>query len=112
LQHLLDIVSSLKERGIELISLSESIDTTSASGRLVFSIFGALAEYERSMIADDLLAPGVTARHRRPQSRWRYDMKKAVVSGFSDRRLFHAAVSRGRERPSRLRPIVPSTGIG
>lgn len=64
LQHLLEIVGGLKDRGIGLISLTESIDTTSPTGRLIFSIFGALAEYERSLIAERVRA-GMTAAKER-----------------------------------------------
>lgn len=39
-------------RGIELRSLTENIDTATASGRLVFDIFGALAESERAVIRE------------------------------------------------------------
>jgi hypothetical protein len=46
LKHLIEIVTMLEERGIGFRSLQESIDTTTSGGRLVFHIFGALAEFE------------------------------------------------------------------
>jgi DNA invertase Pin-like site-specific DNA recombinase len=52
LKDLFNIVDILKEKNVGLISLTETIDTTSAYGKFVFSIFGALAELERSMILD------------------------------------------------------------
>ena len=46
----------LEERGIGLISLQESIDTSSSTGKLVFHMFGALAEFERNLIRERTLA--------------------------------------------------------
>ncbi len=45
-------------------SLTEAIDTTTSGGRLVFHIFGALAEFERSIIRDRTLAGLASARAR------------------------------------------------
>jgi len=52
LKELLDIVDKLKNRKIGLISLEEKIDTTSASGELIFHFFGAIAQFERKLIAE------------------------------------------------------------
>lgn len=46
LSHLIDTVSTLEHRGIAFRSLSEAIDTRSATGRLLFHVMGALAEFE------------------------------------------------------------------
>jgi len=43
LRHLIDVVTGLDDRGVGFRSLRESIDTTTAGGRLVFHLFGALA---------------------------------------------------------------------
>ena len=48
---LLSTVTMLKERGIALLSLEERIDTSSAAGELVFHVFGAIAQFERRLIA-------------------------------------------------------------
>lgn len=45
------IVEQLRERGANLVCLRESIDTTTATGRVLFGIFGSLAEYERAFEA-------------------------------------------------------------
>ncbi len=45
LRHLIDTVTALDERGVGFRSLRESIDTTTAGGRLVFHLFGALAQF-------------------------------------------------------------------
>jgi DNA invertase Pin-like site-specific DNA recombinase len=62
--HLIETVSQLEERGIGFRNLQESIDTTSSGGRLVFQIFGALAEFERNLIRDRTLAGLSAARAR------------------------------------------------
>jgi DNA invertase Pin-like site-specific DNA recombinase len=52
LGELLAMVALLKERGIDLVSLEEKIDTASAAGELVFHVFGAIAHFERRLIAE------------------------------------------------------------
>jgi len=52
LSDLVRVVDGLRERGAHLRSLRESIDTTTAAGRMLFGIFGALSEYERAMIQE------------------------------------------------------------
>ena len=64
LKHLIEIVTMLDERGIGLQSLQESIDTTTSGGRLVFHIFGALAEFERNLIRERTQAGLHAARAR------------------------------------------------
>ncbi|WP_237112305.1 recombinase family protein [Mycobacteroides abscessus] len=64
LKNLLELVESLSARGIHLRSLTESIDTSSASGRLILSVFGALAEFERSLIIERTQAGLQAARAR------------------------------------------------
>jgi DNA invertase Pin-like site-specific DNA recombinase len=58
LGELLTTVATLKERGIALLSLEERIDTNSAAGELVFHVFGAIAHFERRLIAERI-AKGV-----------------------------------------------------
>ncbi len=64
LPHLIEIVSGLRARGVGFRSLTESIDTTTAMGEFLFHIFGALAQYERSLIKERVLA-GLEAAKRR-----------------------------------------------
>ena len=64
LKHLLETVSMLEERGIGFRSLQESIDTTTSGGRLIFHIFGALAEFERNLIRERTMAGLRAARAR------------------------------------------------
>ena len=64
LRQLIDTVAMLEERGIGLRSLTEAIDTTTAGGRLVFHIFGSLAEFERGVIRERTNAGLSAARAR------------------------------------------------
>lgn len=64
LRHLLEVVGSLEQRGVALRSLTESIDTSSPAGRLVFHTFGALAEFERDLIRERTKAGLAAARAR------------------------------------------------
>lgn len=52
LKELLETVEYLKEKKIGLMSLEEKIDTSSAAGELIFHVFGAIAHFERRLIAE------------------------------------------------------------
>jgi DNA invertase Pin-like site-specific DNA recombinase len=64
LRHLIDTITALNERGIGFKSLTENIDTTTSGGKLVFHIFGALAEFEREIIKERTQAGLESARSR------------------------------------------------
>jgi DNA invertase Pin-like site-specific DNA recombinase len=64
LPHLLATVKDLETRGIGFRSLRESIDTTTAGGKLIFHVFGALAEFERDLIRERTRAGLDAARAR------------------------------------------------
>lgn len=64
LRNLLQLVEELSGRGVHLRSLTESIDTRSASGRLVLSVFGAMAQFERDLIRERTAAGLAAARAR------------------------------------------------
>jgi DNA invertase Pin-like site-specific DNA recombinase len=64
LRHLIDTVTALSQRGIGFKSLTEQIDTTTSNGKLVFHVFGALAEFERDLIRERTQA-GLTAARAR-----------------------------------------------
>ena len=56
LRQLIETVEDLGERDIGFVSLTENIDTTTPGGKLVFHIFGAMAEFEREMIRERTVA--------------------------------------------------------
>jgi DNA invertase Pin-like site-specific DNA recombinase len=64
LRHLVETVGALEERGVGFRSLTESIDTTTPGGRLVFHVFAALAKFERDLIRERTHA-GLTAARAR-----------------------------------------------
>src|SRR5512142_631170 len=82
LRHLIDTISALQERGIGFRSLQEQIDTTTSGGKLVFHVFGALAEFERDLIRERTQAGLAAARARgrlggRPRA---LDERKAQIA--------------------------------
>jgi DNA invertase Pin-like site-specific DNA recombinase len=64
LSHLLAIVTTLQTRGVAFRSLTEQMDTTTPHGEFLFSVFGALAQYERALTQERILA-GLAAAKRR-----------------------------------------------
>ena len=62
IKQLIETVENLRIRGIGFRSLTEALDTTTAQGRLVFYMFGALAEFERSLIRERTQAGLAAAR--------------------------------------------------
>src|SRR5512147_1136441 len=64
LRHLIETITGLNNRGIGFKSITESIDTTTSGGKLVFHIFGALAEFERDIIRERTQAGLTAARSR------------------------------------------------
>jgi DNA invertase Pin-like site-specific DNA recombinase len=105
LQHLIETLTGLQERGIGFRSLTESIDTTTSSGKLIFHIFGALAEFERDLIRERTRAGLVAARARgriggRPK-----------VDAFQDRRKLAAARRLYHEGKTPIGTICATFGI-
>ena len=64
LPHLLATVNDLKARGVAFRSLTEQMDTTTPQGELLFHIFGALAQFERSLTQERVKAGLAAARRR------------------------------------------------
>jgi len=82
LKHLMEVVQRLEQRGIGFRSLQESLDTTTSGGRLIFHVFGALAEFERDLIRERTQAGLASARARgrmggRPRA---MDAKQAAIA--------------------------------
>jgi DNA invertase Pin-like site-specific DNA recombinase len=85
LPHLIETVTGLQDRGIGFKSLTEQIDTTTSGGKLIFHVFGALAEFERDVIRERTQA-GLTAARARgrrgghPRASALNDAKKVALA--------------------------------
>ncbi len=136
LRHLIDVVTGLDERGVGFRSLRESIDTTTAGGRLVFHLFGALAQFEREIIRDRTVAGLTAARTRgrvggrpsklsveqRRQARKMYDERELTVEQIGrvlgvSRTSIYRALAHGRDastdgtsEPPSIPPVTDSQG--
>jgi len=66
LKHLIETITDLSKRHIGFKSLTESIDTTTSGGKLIFHIFGALAEFERELIRNVQCSATLSDRSARP----------------------------------------------
>ncbi|GAA0679801.1 recombinase family protein [Rheinheimera tangshanensis] len=98
LKDLVEIIDELQKRGIGFKSLTESIDTTNSTGKLIFHIFGALAEFEHSLIVERTKAGLAAARARgkkggRKPALSDSDIKKAAAM-LSDPMITKAEVSK------------------
>ena len=85
LSKLVELMEQLGAKGIDFRSLSESIDTTSSGGRLVFHMMAALAEFERSLISERTRAGMQAARENgkhlgRPRSLTCEQIDQAIVA--------------------------------
>lgn len=85
LKDLISIVNEIEEKGAFFVSLQESIDTTSATGKLIFHIFATLAEYERSINRERTKAGLAAARARgrmggRPKGLSKEAKDKAIIA--------------------------------
>lgn len=67
MKHLIEIVAELEARGVGFRSITENIDTTTPGGRLIFHVFGALAQFERDLIRERTRA-GLRAAEERGRS--------------------------------------------
>jgi DNA invertase Pin-like site-specific DNA recombinase len=84
LKHLIEALTALDERGIGFQSLTEQIDTTTSGGKLIFHVFGALAEFERDLIRERTHAGLAAARARgrmggRPRAAGLADPKQVAL---------------------------------
>ena len=97
LPHLLTTVTGLKERGIAFRSLTEQMDTTTPQGELLFHVFGALAQFERSL-TQERVGAGLAAARRRGRRGGRPTVidaeKLATITSALDAGVTRATVCR------------------
>ena len=84
LKYLCELLDKLAARCVGFNSLTDGIDTTTASGKLVFHMMGALAEFERALISECTIAGMRAARLRgvhigRPRSLTDHDISKLTI---------------------------------
>ena len=87
LRHLVEVVDLLQSKSAGLLSLNDPIDTTTASGRLIFGVFASLAEFERELIQERTRAGLQAARERgriggRPKGLTKEAERKAIVAKY------------------------------
>ena len=85
LKHLIETITNLNNRKIGFKSITENIDTTTSGGKLIFHIFGALAEFERDIIRERTQAGLTAARSRgrlggRPKAKTLNTPKKVAMA--------------------------------
>ncbi len=90
LKHLIETLNELKERGVDFISLTEKIDTTTPGGKLIFHVMGALAEFERDLIRERTNAGLASVRVRgrkggRPKTLRTPSKVAMVLSAYNDK---------------------------
>ena len=83
LRELLETVEKLKAQEIDLISLEEDIDTTSAAGELVFHVFAAIAHFERRLISERT-KDGLLAARKRGRTPGRPPLHADTVSALQE----------------------------
>lgn len=113
LRNLIDVVKGLEDRGVGFKSIHENLDTTTSGGRLVFHIFGALAEFEREIIRERTVAGLEAARARgrlggRP-STMTADKLRVAQQMYDSRQHTVAAIAKtvGMSRASIYRHLAP-----
>ncbi len=88
LQHLIQIIQEFENLGIQFICKTQDIDTTKPSGKLIFHIFGAIAEFEREIIRERILL-GLERRKKQGKPLGRpkgsKDKKRRRKSGYYQR---------------------------
>ena len=102
LRHLIIVVNRLINNGVFLISLQEKIDTNSPGGKLVFHVFGALAEFERDIIRERTIA-GINAA----RERGRIGGRKRIM----DEKMIKMAKALMADGKTRVKDVCNTLGI-
>jgi DNA invertase Pin-like site-specific DNA recombinase len=111
LSFLIQLVELLRGRGAGFCSLTDGIDTTTASGKLVFHIMGALAEFERELIRERTKAGMLAAKERgtklgRPRKLTKDQVAQAYALHKSGQTLTAIAPRYGVDRSTLSRAIM------
>jgi DNA invertase Pin-like site-specific DNA recombinase len=87
LKHLIETVTTLHQHNIAFQSITENINTSTATGQLVFHIFGALAEFERNLIRERTIA-GLEAARARGRLGGRPEVKASATKVAMAKKLY------------------------
>lgn len=102
LPHLIELIETLRQRDMGFKTLTDAIDTTTPSGRLVFHLFAALAEYERELIRERTIAGLAAAK-----AQGRTGGRKPVVTPAIRKRALEM-----REKGLSIRAIAAALKVG
>jgi DNA invertase Pin-like site-specific DNA recombinase len=112
LEHLIETVSGLSERGVGFLCLQEAIETMTSGGKLVFHVVGALAEFKRASVRRHRCAQRGSSMRRsiRPK---RATGLYSGRGGSRDRTTERGAgIERPRRPVGRAEPIGPAPKLG
>lgn len=85
MRHLIETIDDLNKRNIGFRCLTQNIDTTTANGRLVFGVFAAMAEFERSLIIERTKAGLEAAKKRGTKLGAKHKLSKTEIAGLRAR---------------------------
>jgi len=99
-QHLLDVVNLLGERGVDLVALDQPIDTVSPAGRMLFTIMAAVAQFQADLISSNTIDGLAAARERhggelpKRGPSWTEDQAQTARALFAARDTNHMSAER------------------
>ena len=102
LQNLVELLNDLQSMRVDLMFLQQGMDTSTSSGRMMFSIFGALAEFERNLIRERVIAGIFRAKAR--------GVKMGRPSKMNDG--LRSAIQLLRENGMGIKQIAKEVGVG
>ncbi len=102
LQNLIEVMNELQSLKVELFFVQQGMDTSTASGRMMFSVFGALGEYERELIRERTLLGQQRARAQGVK----FGRPRTVTDNTRD------AIRLMRSQGVAIRKIATTLGIG
>ena len=102
LQNLVELLNDLQSMRVDLMFLQQGMDTSTSSGRMMFSIFGALAEFERNLIRERVIAGQNRAKAR--------GVKMGRPSKMNDG--LRSAIQLLRENGMGIKQIAKEVGVG
>jgi DNA invertase Pin-like site-specific DNA recombinase len=102
LQNLVELLNDLQSMKVDLMFLQQGMDTSTSSGRMMFSIFGALAEFERNLIRERVIAGQNRAKAR--------GVKMGRPSKMNDG--LRSAIQLLRENGMGIKQIAKEVGVG